>query len=140
MKDILIRPYDSTDKEFIYATWLNNYKQCSHVTRRIRNQVFYVRHQEIIERLLARATTQIACLPDTPDAILGYMVSEHANEPTIHFCLVKSEAKGLGIARDLLSFTGFDFTKPIYFTHWTDPMDSIVNRKDIELIYDPYKI
>jgi hypothetical protein len=82
----------------------------------------------------------IACLPDTPDAILGYMVSESNKEPTIHFCLIKAEAKNLGIARDLLTFTGFDIKKPIYFTHWTDPMNTIANRQDIELVYDPYKI
>lgn len=147
MNDIQIRPYDHTDKDFIYASWLHNYKHSSKFAQRIRNDLYYFWHEKLITAILSRTNTHvsIACLPEDPEVILGYIVTEQYNvlgelRPVIHFCLVKEKWRKMGIAKGLVSFSGVTGDHDTYFTHWTNPMDSIVNRKDIRLVYDPYKI
>lgn len=139
MDQIKIRAVKETDREFIFASWLKNYKGTSEFAKRIKNDIYFNWHHKIIENIIRRPTTQImvATLPEEEDVILGYIVYEPAI-PVIHYCLVKNEWQKLGIAKALLKFAKIE--SPVFFTHWTNPMNSLIHKRTIRLIYDPYRI
>lgn len=141
MNDIQIRPYEHTDKDFIYASWLESYRHSSVITKRIRDSEYYVGQQKMIDNILARKHTHISVAADVNDLsfIHGYIVAEATATPTVHFCFVKKKLRKAGIAKTLFTFAGMPDSL-VCFTHWTDPMESLVNRKDVRLVYDPYKI
>lgn len=138
MNDIQIRPYEHTDKDFIYASWLESYRNSSVMTKRIRDSEYYAGQHAVIDSIMSRKSTHISIAADVNDLsfIHGYIVSEPL---VVHFCFVKKKLRKAGIAKTLFNFSGLP-DDIVYFTHWTDPMESLVNRKDVRLVYDPYKI
>lgn len=95
---VLIRPAEATDRAFLIATWLNNYRRESYFAARICDAVFFSRHHEIVDELLRRSTVSVACDPQDKDCILGYMVWE---PDALHWIYVKKSFRKLGIAREL---------------------------------------
>lgn len=58
-----------------------------------------------VRGILARpdSVLRVACLPDDPDAILGWAVITADQPPKLHFVYVRKEARKNGIARMLLA-------------------------------------
>lgn len=135
-----IRPYTSNDEAFLYATWLRSYKTSSYFAKRIRNAVFYKQHAAVIKHILNKPTTKVfvASPKDDHDTILGYLACEPGKNAIAHFVYVKEDFRNMGIARAL--FLAAEII-PDYltFTHWTHPLDALVDRFD-SMIYDPYSL
>jgi hypothetical protein len=135
---IEVRPYrPSVDKDFLYSTWLKNYKHSSYFAKRIKPTVFFRGHQIVVDHILNKPTCKalVACPKDDSETILGYIVFE----PTfnvVHFTFVKDAFRNMGIARRLLKESGID-TEKLMFSHWTFPIDEII-RKYEQITYNPY--
>lgn len=123
------------DLNFILSTWLRCYRFQSPTVNRVPNHVFYPKHQLFIEKLLKKSTALMAVMKEDPVVILGYLISEPG---TLHFCYIKKECRGEGIARLLLKNQGFDLSKETEFSHFTRDMDPIC-RKFPTLVFNPYQ-
>jgi GNAT superfamily N-acetyltransferase len=107
-----IRYYDKLgDEAFLYATWLKSYRNS---VRGCPTPIFNIGCRMRINKLLARPTTNVvvACHPDTPEMVFGYMVCEGN---ALHYLYVKSQYRKQGIARALLDM--FNKDMPIQYTH-----------------------
>lgn len=133
-----IRPYRPEDKNFVYSTWLNNFKHSSYFAKRIKPSIFFKGHQAVIDTLFLKSQFKvfIAHPRGDEDTILGYIACE-PNEPTVvHFTFVKDAFRRMGVAGALYKHTGVNWDKMI-FTHWTYPVDEMI-RKNPEMTYNPY--
>lgn len=142
MSEVTIRPFKSTDANLIYSTWLRNYFHSSAFAKKISSDVFFKYHQLIVERILSRSKDHvlIACLPDAPDVIVGYLVYEKLPQDlVIHYCYVKKAFRKLGIAKSLFASAGIDLDQSNYYSHLTYEVEPII-RTYPNLIYSPYLI
>lgn len=121
------------DHNFIKQTWLKCYRN-SAFARAIRDSVFFAFHHPIVERILARPGTaiRVACLPDAPEVILGYLVHEGG---VVHWVYTKGAFRRLGIASRLAEGLPADFA----FTHRTTEAEAML-RKYPNATYNPYAI
>jgi hypothetical protein len=125
-----IRPARPLDIPFIYETWLKSYKHDSAFGKSVRSSVFFPAYGEVIDNILLSSTTIIACHPEEPDIILGYLVYS----PTIlHYVFVKEAFRGLGIARTLYETAQV----PTTLSHRTGSVQDILARHS-ELVYNPF--
>jgi ribosomal protein S18 acetylase RimI-like enzyme len=136
-----IRDYKSEDRDFVFSSWLRNYKHSSYFAKRIRNSVFFFWHQKIADAIVSRPSARIlvACAPGESDVILGYLVmEERPTEQVIHYVFVKPEFRKMGIGRKLWLKAEVKPTGA-YFTHWTFVVNDL-REKMPELTYDPYRL
>lgn len=121
------------DHNFVKQTWLKCYRH-SAFARAIRDSVFFRFHHPIVERILERPGTsvRVACLPDAPEVILGYLVHEGG---VVHWVYVKGAFRRLGIASRLAENLPPDFS----FTHRTTEAEPLL-RKYPHATYNPYVI
>lgn len=131
---IAVRPGTADDVDFIYATWLRSYRHSSAFAAPISNEIFFPSHHLIVERILARKSTSvyIACLPEDPQTIFGYLITEGFYKPIIHFIYVKEAFRKQSIATILLQNAKLDPNK-CFFSHLTYACDWLVGSK----VYDP---
>lgn len=140
---IEVRQYrPSEDKEFVYSTWLRNYKHSSYFAKRVKPAVFFRGHQAIIDHLSRKPTFRVlvACNKEDPTQILGYLACERfdAGNPTVHFVYVKGAFRKMGIARQLFETASISLDE-CSFTHWTLPVDDFIRRWP-NMTYDPYRL
>ncbi len=138
---IEVRPYRSSeDKAFVYSTWLRNYKHSSYFAKRIRPVVFFAGHHALLDHLFNKPEIMcaIACSPEDPGQIFGYLAYQLRPKPILHFIFVKDDFRKMGVARTLIKSTGIDVASAT-FTHWTYPVDDIIRRFP-EMIYSPYEM
>lgn len=137
---VVVRPYDkSVDEDFIYSTWLRNYKHSSYFAKRIKPAVFFKEHHKVIDHIMGKPTiTALVAHPKNDvHTLLGYVVFERNEErSTVHFTYIKDAFRMMGIARTLYKSGEIDMGK-LKFSHWTLPVDELI-KKYPEIIYDPY--
>jgi hypothetical protein len=121
MDEIIVRPAEITDTNFILSTWLREYFKNSGFTIGISSPLFFEYHQRVVKRIMARDTTRVlvAALSDDPFVIIGYLVYElpEADWQVAHICFVKVQFRKFGIAKELLKESELDTTKTIEYTH-----------------------
>lgn len=136
MSPITIRPVRDTDINFILSTWLREYKQ-SDICRRMRDREYFDSYEPMIKEVLARSSPLIACFSSDEDVIAGYLVREYQSDANcIHFAFTKDSLRKMGIFKSLIKEA--NFTGGVYFTHWTSPVNSLINKYDF--IYNPWRI
>lgn len=129
-----IRPANGQDVSFIYATWLNSYRSDSQIGLSCRTTIFYSAYNRILDHILDSDNSQtlVACLPDDPNVILGYLVFERDR---IHYVFVKEVFRKTGIARSLIQAANLPQT--IFITHRTRSAEPIIS-SHAKLIYNPF--
>jgi hypothetical protein len=125
-----VRPLESGDGAFVFATWLNHLKGSSTYGKALERGAFFKTFHRTIEGLLKRPTcrTLVASPLGEPEIILGYLVTDAVGErPVVHFAFVKGPFRGHGVMRALWSASGLDGNECI----WSMPTDaeSWVRRK-----------
>jgi GNAT superfamily N-acetyltransferase len=136
---IAIIPALPVHESFIFQTWLKVYRYKSPFGKRISNTVFFDRHHKVIERILARPSSQVLCAVDPTEhsTLYGYLAHETASDKhVIHFTYVKEAFRRLGIAKALFEKAGINpreacFTHRTYEFEWFEP-------KYTGIVYDPY--
>lgn len=102
--ETLIRPAQSDDIPFIYATWLRSYRNDSVIGMSTKKATFYDSYKLVIDQILndTSATIRVMALEDSPATILGYAVG---NGVTLHYCYVKESFRRLGLGKELVRVT-----------------------------------
>jgi len=139
---IAIRNGTEADLPLIFNSWLKAYKHSSRFAQRITNEVYYKYHHAVIERILARGASVLVATPsDDSQTILGYLVAEQLDVPTLHFTYVKAPFRRFGIARQLLAsyMLSVGTCQTAVFTHWTKDCDWATEQLTF-LQYNPYLI
>lgn len=132
MNSVTVRPACADDLNLVKATYLENFKHSSSQGRLVRPQVYFQYQRQVMDRLLSKGLVRVACPTDTPEVIVGYLISEGKN--VLHYLYVKQAFRRFGVARTLLE--GFDLGT-CAFTHFTDDCHWIV-KKIPGLTYVPY--
>ena len=134
----IIRKALPEDISFIYSSWLKSFRYGATANKLVRTDIFFTNYREVLDSILARSLTLVACLPDSPEVILGYMVYE---EDIIHYCFIKHSFRRLGIASRLLEQTGLKDSE-FKVTHRTNELskilDSLILVKGLKLEYNPF--
>lgn len=143
---VLIRPVETADVNFIFNSWLKSYRHGSYFAKKIRDTVFYKYHHMVCDAILRRPTTRVlmACDPEDPSVIYGYLVYEKLNTDlhnwgyVLHYAYVKSPFRKLGVGAELLKASELDPNR-CALSHWTMDTDFIA-KKFPEITYTPYLI
>lgn len=125
-EELVLRDQVPSDRGYLRSSWVVCYREhCSDRTiRRIPGGEYRPRWSRIAERLLDTAQVRVACAPDDPDTILGYIVWDPARpgRPAIlHWVYLRLEFQGLGLLDQLLREAGIDREKPdpLWYSHQT---------------------
>jgi hypothetical protein len=139
--NVVIRPFQpAEDTNFILSSWLRSYRLSSQFAHRITDAIFYHYHQLIVQRILTRSKILIACLPDDPSVIIGYLVYEqYAEQPLIQYAYVKKPFRNEGVLTSLIEAAEIDLEQPAQFSHMTEASEAIA-RHFPKLTYNPYLI
>lgn len=150
-----IRQGNITDKNFIFNSWLKEYRNSLFATANVSpfinqngkadlhrlsvpDSIYYKHHAIIIQNLLESSYVLVLCNPENEDHIFGYIVYQPYNEHVIvHFLYIKSLYRRFGLAKKLLSDITDIKNKTIYASHMTE-MASTYMMRNYKLIYSPY--
>lgn len=97
---VTIRVAEQSDEPLIFATWLKGLRYANDWFEQIDQQIYYREYHKVIELILQRSRTLIACLKDDEDVILGYSVTE---PKVLHWVFVKPAWRGIGLLHDLVA-------------------------------------
>jgi len=119
LPNVLIREMETQDIPFVFNSWLKSYAN-SPTVKFVDRTIYFNEQHKVIERILVKQKTLIACDKDSPDNIFGYICfGELQNVFVVHYLYVKNIDRKLGIARQLLEATKHDFSTVFAFTHFT---------------------
>lgn len=129
-----IRKANPKDIPFIYETWLKSYKHDSAIGKSTRSGIFFDEYKTIVDRILSNKDTQtlVACLNDSTDVILGYLVKELN---LAHYCFVKESFRRLGVARSLFATDGM-LIRATSTTHKTYYAQDLIDRFGLD--FNPF--
>jgi len=127
---------DATQKDipFITSTWLN---ACwnSKKYKDMKKTTFMEGHHKAIQKRMSDFSCVVACNPDDPYVIYGYIVY---NRPeTLHFSYVKGSFRGLSICKQLIKEAFGKDLRAMNITHMTEYSNEV--GKKYELNYNPYE-
>jgi GNAT superfamily N-acetyltransferase len=137
-----IRPALPDELNLLYATWSNSFRGDSSVGKSCTTTIFFAEYFKVIDHILEKPTTKVivACFPDTPNVVLGYMVYEPG---TLHYCFTKEIYRNAGIAKSLFEHA-FDHFRtqggPIYHSHQTFTAMPIIQKYQRFLTHDPFRL
>ncbi len=127
-----IREAIPSDIPFIYNSWLKSFRFGNLDSRTMRTSVFYENYREVVDNILEQSQVVVACLPDEPSVILGYMVF---HKSIIHYMFVKESFRRLGIATTLFkTHVGYGH---VTYTHITNEITKHV-RSIPHWTYNPF--
>lgn len=95
----------NADLPFIWNSWLKSYRDNNGQAKAVGSETYFAEHRKLIGELTARSAILIACAPDFPDQIYGYVVFEAFNGPALvlHYVYVKRTYRRFGIASALVA-------------------------------------
>lgn len=134
---IVIREAQEGDIPFIFNSWLQSFRS-GLMPKKVDNTIYFSEHHKVIERLIKRAPTLIACDPADPATIYGYLCYEKIDGVfVLHYCYVKHTFRAMGVMRQLLAATEQDFKNNSgVFSHMTMIFERLALKYN--LIYHPY--
>ena len=132
-----IRLAQADDIAFIYSSCLKSLKHDSKLGTSTANRIFFDNYKLVLDRILADNNTQVfvACKPDEPHVIFGYMIAEPVNS-VLHYVFVKEAFWNLGIASSLFKKAFNQGTGVVSVTHKTRTAEPYMHNRN--LIYNPY--
>jgi hypothetical protein len=108
---------DESERNLVLAGWLRTYigtkDRPSSVGLTMERSVMFRLYQPLVHDLMARSNVVLACMPDEPSAVYGWVAFDG---DVVHYVNVKPRWQRLGIATWLLKdFLGL----PVTYTHRT---------------------
>jgi ribosomal protein S18 acetylase RimI-like enzyme len=134
---IKVRRALEADAPFIFNSWLKSYR-FGDLARNCDNAVYFNEHHKVIERLLKRCETFIACAESDPATIYGYICFERVEGMlVVHYVYVKHTFRNMGIAKELMKETAHvpEQTAALY-THHAEIARKLQIK--LNLVYHPY--
>lgn len=110
--------------------WLSSFRN-SRWSGVVPNNLYRKVYAESIRQLLARgARIEVACFADKPELIVGFICYEHTKRDRIlHYVFVRSNYRGNGIARALLTQAGIPKGTSFVYTYRTPDSTFFVGGK-----------
>lgn len=136
LKSIRIREVTEADIGFVFNSWLKSYRY-SFFAKIVPNSVYFSGHHKLMENLIHKGKLLIACNPEDPSQIYGYICAEHVQDIlVVHYIYVKQTYRMLGVGKALLNQFDFDPTKASCFTHYSEIANKLAAK--FNMIYHPY--
>lgn len=133
-----VRPKAHGDNSFIYSSYLKSHRK-NWPYFWVPHLLYFRPQTEVLTFLLRTASVLVACFPEDPNAILGYIISQPLPDAlALHY--VYTKLRRIGVGRGLLRAAGGD-QKLIVATHMCD--DYKVLRTKVapaRMVFDPYLI
>ena len=76
-------------------------------------------HDIILKKILTNCTLLVACDPEDPDVIWGYVAFDQV-DPVLHFVYVKGAFRRMGIGTRLLNEARLMLNEPVIVSHRTE--------------------
>lgn len=130
-KELLIRPANGSDLNFIYDTFRQSMKSDSNFGRAVATGLFNREFVKVIDDILKTAVTLIACYTSSPHTILGYLISEPGK---IHYAFTKMAFREMGVQRELVRHAGLEGQVKAQFQ---TKMSYPIFEKHKQLIFSP---
>jgi len=133
---VRLRPIIEDDTAFIFNSWLKSYR-FSHFGEKITNTIYFAEHHKVIERLIDNSKVLVACNPEEPSQVYGYIIGEEVDGIfVLHFIYVKHTFRNMGVGKTLLDAWGHDKEKAGVYTHHTRMADKLAAKYNF--VYHPY--
>lgn len=134
--EIYIRDPHEADLPFIFNSWLRSFRNSS-FCRYVDNTIYFTEHHKLVEKILKRSTVKIACSPQNPEDVYGYICHENIDGFfVLHYAYTKQSFRNLGIFRALLATTNHNAEIAGIHSHSTIACAWIMPK--LNLIYHPY--
>lgn len=129
---LILRPYAPGDEALVYSSWINQVRNCAPLAGQDPRE-----HRRVVAALLDRCPPVVACHPDCPDQVYGYVCAEPPN--ALHFVYVRNTWRRFGIGSMLVGHVlpGFK-EQTTYVTHNTRAVPHL--RLPWRLAFNPYKV
>jgi hypothetical protein len=136
----ILRDNVPEDTSFIYNSYLKSY-HLQYPIYYIPNILYFKSQSKILDTLLETQQVLIACYPEDPSEIIGYIIYD--NKPDVfvlHYIYIKGMYHHKGIASNILSQILNDH-KLIITTHIHDDF-SLLKKKipNCKMIYNPFQL
>lgn len=136
--DIILRASEGDDESFIYSSWLKAHFDIGANVKAIDRKTFETHHRTIIQELLRRGNVLIACDPEVPTLIYGWIAYELiGHQLCVHYCYVRGSQRRFGIGRRLYLAAralGHDEDLPVLISHYSPNWNHI----DKSAVHNPY--
>ena len=133
---VRLRTLTEEDSPFIFNSWLKSYR-FSHFGEKITNTIYFEDHHKIIDNILKKNQVIIACNPEDPSQLYGYIVAGREDSILVlHFVYVKHTFRNMGIGKTLLDAGGHSSDVASVYTHHTRMADKLSSKYNF--VYHPY--
>ena len=133
---IRIRPAQAEDVNFIFNSWLKSFRN-GLICKDVENTIYFNEHHKLIEKLVKRGTTRVACVADDPANIVGWACYEKiAGILAFHFAYTKHIYRGLGVLRQIMLELNQNHNLASLYTHQTSLGKKLSHKYN--MIYHPY--
>lgn len=135
---VRLRGLAASDEAFVLSSWLKSYRDGA-LVRHIPNTIYYDNHHELVKGLLKNGTTMVACDPEAPDILYGYINFEVSvsNELLIHYVYIKHSFRKMGVMTAMLrEIVDKESPTAMYGTHMVSGMLHWAKKHGV--IYNPY--
>jgi hypothetical protein len=134
--EFVSREVTEGDHNFIYSSYLKSFRR-GHPMVWVPHALYFKPQASILARLLRQADVRVACFPEDPTEILGYIVYQHVPDALVlHYVYTKLHGRGVGL-KLLRSVAGDE--KLIIATHMCDDYGVLREKvSPMTVRYDPY--
>ena len=131
-----LRQANQNDFNFVANSYLKSYRHGPE-TKHLINDIYFDVYKERLNKMLDSGQVTVACSPEDPDQILGYLIHGLAHgKSVLHYIYVKHTFRRLGVARALLAATIPEFgMRMTMCTHTARRFNDL--RDKYKLIYSP---
>lgn len=143
---IAVRGAVATDIPLLTNAWLKSYRE-GYMPSAVSNTVYFAEHHKLLEEIIPRCETVVACNGEDPDQVFGFVTWElYDNIALIHYLYVKHVYRKLGVGTRLvrLVLAPDGVAKDVILTtHLTSPVKAMMKRGDYAgptIVYNPYML
>lgn len=140
---IAFRPPTEDEMAFIYSGWLRSHRY-SRFAVDIPGPIYFDNHKKVVELLLSTGRIVVACNPDHPDQLFGFVCYQptHGGAAVMHYLYVKQPFRRFGIATAMYRHVQVDACHDpgmaVVATHLTE--HGAMLRDKWGLVFNPYVI
>jgi len=139
MIQFILRNLTEPDEKFIYNSFLQTLKE-SYPFIYIPKSLYYNSQSEIIKFLLESQQVLIACYPEDPEEIIGYVIYNYLSDTFIlHYIYIKKMYRNKDYASNIINQIINNY-KTIIVTNICDHYNTLKYKLPAKTVYDPYLI
>jgi len=129
------------DRPYIATSMLQSIKR-SYPFDMVPQAIYYYPQKKIIQQLLDKCTTLVACFPEDPSEIIGYIIYQFFDQiPIIHYLYVRTIHWNKKIANTILKQVLRDNMNTVIVTSISDFFPQLKHRfPPYKFVYDPFFI